>query len=332
VKHLSLIVGAGVTLSLLTAGFIWWSAVTKAPSASSEVVRVVIKKGRTASQIANDLYEKGLIRSPLAFKFYVQLSGKSRSIGAGEFGIPRNIDMYEVLDKLSGSPLEVWVTIPEGLRKEEVVEKFIKGLEIPTDRQEQFRKKFMNTIVEGYAFPDTYLFSRDVDGEFVARKMMEVFDQKVGKVENDKGRHNLSSQEVVILASIIERETRREDERPVVAGILLNRLKIGMALQVDATVQYAVASIRCGARPSLCQEWWPKLTLEDLKVDSPFNTYKFPGLPPAAIANPGLQSIRAVLDPAETDYLYYLHDPDGVIHYARTISEHYNNVARYLKN
>jgi UPF0755 protein len=132
---------------------------------------------------------------------------------------------------------------------------------------------------------------------------------------------NLSFADSVILASILERETKTDAERPVVAGILINRLNLGMPLQVDATVQYAVGTSK---------DWWPILTLEDLKVNSLYNTYKYAGLPPGPIANPGLSSLKAAFNPAQTDYLYYIHDPTGQIHYAKTLAEQNANIAKYL--
>jgi UPF0755 protein len=134
---------------------------------------------------------------------------------------------------------------------------------------------------------------------------------------------------IVTLASIIERETKKDEERGVVAGILLNRLEIGMGLQADATVQYAIATINCQGVTTDC-DWWPQLSKENLTVNSPFNTYRFRGLPPAPIANPGMSSLKAAINPQATDYLYYLHDPEGIIHYAVTLAEHNENVRKYL--
>ena len=130
------------------------------------------------------------------------------------------------------------------------------------------------------------------------------------------------------MASIIERETKTDEERPVVAGILINRLDIDMGLQADATVQYAAASINCRAEEEC--NWWPILTKGDLAINSPYNTYRFRGLPPAPIASPGISSLRAAVSPEESDYLYYLHDADGGVHYAETLSEHNENVRIYL--
>ncbi len=135
--------------------------------------------------------------------------------------------------------------------------------------------------------------------------------------------------QAVILASLIEREAISDEERPYIAGILLNRIEIGMPLQVDATVQYAIGSKRCVSKIDC--DWWQTPTRADLEIVSPFNTYTFTGLPQAPIANPGIMSLRAALEPVDSDYLYYIHDPEGRIHYAETLEEHNSNVAQYLR-
>jgi len=182
--------------------------------------------------------------------------------------------------------------------------------------------------MEGFLFPDTYLFPREVRAGSVTSAMKNTFDKRVSEIGGDKS-SELKLEDVVTLASIIERETKTDAERSVVAGIFLNRLEIGMGLQADAATQYAVASERCSVNSGQCN-WWPILTLADLQIDSPYNTYKYRGLPPAPIANPGLSSLKAAINPTETDYLYYLHDSDGKIHYAITLDEHNANVRRYL--
>ena len=138
--------------------------------------------------------------------------------------------------------------------------------------------------------------------------------------ETETANLNLSRDQV-ILASLIERETKTDSERPIVAGIMMNRLEVGMALQIDAAVQYAVGTSK---------NWWPILTRDDLASSSPYNTYKFAGLPPSPIANAGLSSLMAAANPSKTDYWYYIHGTDGVIRYASTLSEHNENIRKYL--
>ncbi|MEJ2347990.1 MAG: endolytic transglycosylase MltG, partial [Patescibacteria group bacterium] len=142
---------------------------------------------------------------------------------------------------------------------------------------------------------------------------------------NNSG-YNLN--QIITLASLLERETITNEERPVVAGILWKRVEAGWPLQVDAAVQYAIATADCQGKIEC--EWWPILTKEDLAINSSYNTYKYPGLPPAPIASPGLSSIKAAIFPEDSPYWFYLHDADGEIHYAETLEEHNANVSRYL--
>ncbi len=313
--------------------YFWWKNESEAVSkTSSQRLDFLILKGQTAENIAQELYKKGLIRNPKVFKFYVQLKGLSGKIQAGRYSLSPNLSLIEIVDQLVKGPRDVWVTIPEGLRREEVVERLIKGLSKEAEEEDKFRQDFLALTEdsEGFLFPDTYLFSREADASLVVSTLKNNFTKKVQGLEDKISASRLSFRDLVILASIVEREAREDEERRVVAGILLKRLEIGMPLQADATVQYAVASIKCKVESKDCENWWPILIREDLKVDSQYNTYKYPGLPPNPITNPGLSSIEAVVSPIETDYLYYLHDPQGNVHYAKTLEEHNENVRKYL--
>lgn len=316
---------------LLTLVAIWWKENSSAVTNQPKEVSFTVPKGRTASQIAQSLYQEGLIKSPLAFKIYVQLSGNSEKIQAGRYTLSPSLTLVEILKALLAGPKDVWVTIPEGLRREEVVEKVIIGLKKEGEEAEEFRESFLSLTKdkEGYLFPDTYLFPRNANAFVVVSTMLNTFERRIDNLKEKLLDNKLSLNEVVILASIIERETKTKEERPVVAGILINRLNLGMGLQADATVQYAVANSKLKVQK--LEKFWEPLTKEDLMIDSPYNTYKYKGLPPTAIANPGISSIEAVVFASKTDYLYYLHDREGNIHYARTFSEHNKNVARYLK-
>ncbi len=314
--------------------FFWWKENSKPVTSVSKEVRFVIPRGRSASQVASSLYKEGLIRNPLAFKFYVQVTGKTKNVQAGQFRLSPNLSVPEIVDELSKGPLELWVTIPEGLRREEVVTRFVGSLEMQGAAATQFRQDFMNAsdAKEGFLFPDTYLFPPDASASAVVKVMTLTFDKKIDEeMEKAIEESDYSLGEIVTIASIVERETKTDVERPIVAGILLNRLNIGMGLQADATVQYVVGEENCEMKIENCSSWWPVLTLNDLEIDSPYNTYKYTGLPPTPIANPGTSSLKAAVFPEETDYLYYIHDSEGTIHYAKTLSEHNANVRKYLR-
>jgi UPF0755 protein len=184
---------------------------------------------------------------------------------------------------------------------------------------------------EGFLFPDTYLFPKTASAELVVNKMKQTFNKKLSnKIKSDIKGSNYTLSQMVTLASIVERETVTDEERPIVAGILFKRLEAGWPLQADAAVQYAKANAKCQKAKVECK-WWPKLTRQDLEIDSLYNTYKYRGLPPGPIANPGLSSIKAVVYPKESPYWFYLHEGDGSIHFASNLEEHNNNIEKYLK-
>lgn len=316
---------------LIFGGIYWWNQNNKPVSTSESLQSFIIPKGYSASQIGNRLEDQSLIKSSLAFKFYVQVANKSKKIQAGEYLLSPSYSLFKVVSQLTSGPVEEWVTVPEGLRREEVVERYISVLKRNEADAEVFRQDFLaiTTGKEGFLFPDTYLFPKTVSASIVANKMLTTFDNIIStRMEADIDASEYSLDQTIVLASIIERETRKDEERPTVAGILFNRLEIGMGLQVDASVQYALATVNC--RVETTCDWWPVLTREDMSINSSYNTYRDAGLPPAPIANPGLSSIKAVIYPTDSSYLYYLHDGDGKIHYAETLEGHNENIRKYL--
>jgi len=296
-----------LAIILFIFGSIWFYQKATPVSSNNEFKDFLIVKGSGASLVGNNLYKEGLIKSPLAFKIYIQITNKSGKIQAGEYRLTPSFSLFQLVEELGKGPSEIWVTIPEGLRREEIALRFKDSL----GRDELFVKEFLSSSEdnEGYLFPDTYLFPKTVSAPNVVKKMVSTFESKTSDLDLTRNQ--------IILASLIERETRTNAERPVVAGILNNRLDIGMALQVDATLQYAKGD-------------WGQILVSDKGIDSPFNTYKYPGLPPAPIANPGLSSLKAAVNPEESDYFYYLHDSKGQIYYAKTLSEHNENIRKYL--
>lgn len=280
-------------------------------------------------QIGNKLHEQGLIKNTFAYKFYVQFFGKATRINAGEFKLAKNMNVPEIIKTLQGGPLELWVTIPEGLRKEEILEVLRKNLNKKTGDQIVFQTEFLDLTSEkeGYLFPDTYLFPPDVSAQAVVTKLTGTFDQKTEDLKNNIARPWI---DIVTMASILERETVTDEERSVVAGILWKRLDTeGWLLQADATVQYAIASVNCRLQTEGC-DWWPILTKDDLEINSAYNTYKYATLPPTPIANPGISSIEAATNPSPSSYWFYIHDDNGTIHYAETIEKHNANIIKYL--
>ena len=301
---------------IAAAGVFWFYKNSEAPSTTEKFSYFIIAKGSSASQIGSKLESAGFIKSALAFKLYMQFTGQSGRLQTGEFRLTPSYSLFQMADTLFKGPVELWVTIPEGLRREEIAQKFAATL----NKDDSFITDFLQVSKgeEGYLFPDTYLFPRDVTAVAVTEKLTNTFASKTQNLKNNSG---LTFDQVIILASLLERETKTDEERPTVAGILIKRLNSGWPIQIDAAVQYTVGTYK---------DWWPILTLDNLSIKSPYNTYKNQGLPPTPIASPGLSSIKAALNPTESDYWYYIHDEKGLIHYAKTLEEHNANIAKYL--
>lgn len=301
---------------------------TNAPGTDTNSQDFLITKGSSASKVANDLARAGLIKNSLAFKIYVQVTAKQKKIQAGEFRLSPSYNLFKTIDTLSSGPVEIWVTIPEGFRREQIAQKFVEIL----GKDEDFTEELLSLTdgQEGFLFPDTYLFPKDVAAASVARVLSQTFNTKMtDKMKSDAASLGYSLNQVVTMASIVERETLTAEERPVVAGILYKRLEAGWPLQADATLQYVTGNTRCGSKIDC--DWWQVPTVADRELNSKYNTYRFTGLPPAPIANPGITSLNAAAYPEDSEYWYYIHDTDGKIHYATTLEEHNANVDRYLR-
>lgn len=309
-----------VALGLI--GYGVWNAQFKPASDSKEQKRILIEKGEALSEIAKTLKTDGLIRSELAFTLYVNQKGISNKLQAGTYRISPSMTLDQIIETLSGKPEEGWVTIPEGLRVEEVAKRLEETFEID-------QKEFLNLAEEGYMFPDTYLFPSEVTAEMIANKMRDTFDEKYTlELQAKIKAKGLTPQEGVILASLVEREGRSDKVRTEVASIMLKRLEIGMKLDLDATVQYAkdTQNLKSG---NVTKFWNPISRADYTEVKSDYNTYLTPGLPPGPIANPSMSAINAVVNAHDTQYLYYYHDAAGNSYYAETLDEHNENVANH---
>lgn len=311
-----------LVLVMFTAGmWLWWVDGT-APVAATDTKPIIfiVQKGDGVRTIAANLASYNLIRSSTAFFLLVKFMGIERSLQAGDFRINRTMSASDIASELTHGYLDVWVTTLEGWRIEEIANRLAKDLDIPEG-------EFLKVAQEGYMFPDTYFIPRDASAAAIAKIFFDTFQQKVTEqLKQDVEKQELTFDEALILASIIEREGLTDSDRPIIAGILLKRLKANWPLQADATLQYALG-YQSGEKT-----WWKKnLTNEDKKIRSPYNTYTNPGLPPKPISSPGLASLKAVIYPEESPYWYYLHDSEGNVHYARTIEEHNDNIAKYLQ-
>ncbi len=314
---------------LIIGGITWWFSNQKPVDSTNKTkINLVISKGESVSEIGLLLNEKNLIRDPFHFKVFVFISGVSKKIQAGGYYLTTSMSEKEISQALMKGTNDTWTTIVEGLRTEQVGEFLIKS-GYPIDPN----KWVTGTAnMEGTLFPDSYLFPQGATQEAILKIINKNFQKKA--VENLKSgfeNTNLTQNEVLTLASIVERETKTDADRKIVAGILLKRIDEDWPLQVDAAVQYAVGSKNCSILKSPCDWWKHDLTSNDLQIKSKYNTYLNKGLPPSPICNPGISAISAVLNPIKTDFWYYISGTDGVMHYAKTDVEHADNIAKYLK-
>lgn len=306
-----------ISLTIITIWTNW--ALLPASSVKKEKI-FVIAKGEDLGSIAKRLKREGLIKDPFIFRVYLKITGLDEKIQAGSYKLSPHVQPEKTASTLTKGRLDKWVTFVEGLRKEEVAQ--ILNKEFGIDKQE-----FISKSSEGELFPDTYLIPVDAKINDVLNILEKNFNKKFSstlrKQATEKG---LTKEQALTLASIVEREAKTPEERPIIAGILIKRWKEGMRLAADATVQYALGYSEKENR------WWRKtLTNEDLDIDSPYNTRKNAGLPPGPICNPGLASIEAVINPKETPYYFYIHDKKGGVHYATTFEEHQENINKYLR-
>lgn len=319
-------------LVAIIAGFFWWhwanlavSPPAGGPSATSKTF--IVKKGESLSSVAFRLQKAGLIRHSLAFKLIVLSQGLSGQIQAGSFSLKASLSPKEIAYTLTYGTNDIWLTFPEGWRKEEFAQRLSANL--VNFNSSQFLQ--LASGHEGELFPDTYLISKEASPAAVFNLLFNNFQKKFDEeLESFLSRLGLTKKEALILASLVEREAKTNQDRPMVAGILIKRLKADWPLQIDATLQYALANSKLQTPNTKLEDWWPTLTAADKKINSPYNTYKYKGFPPTPICNPGLASIEAVIYPKETDYWFYLSDVSGKIHYAKTTEEHNENIRQYL--
>ena len=283
-----------------------------------------IKEGETLKIISQNLKEEGYIRNSNLFYISLYLNNNPKAIKAGVYQLNSKMGTFKIINQImTGETITEKITIIEGWTIPEIATYLEKeGLfaekdfeasansEIFTNEFEFLKYKPKNNNLEGFLFPDTYYIKKDDTPEIIIRRMLSNFENKVWSKIKDKE----NFYDTLILASILEKEVTTFKDKQLVADILSKRLKIGMALQVDATVLYA-----------------NNLETLDLEIDSPYNTYKYPGLPIGPISNPGLESIEAVLNPIENNYWYYLSTKDGTTIFSKTFEEHKINKNIYLR-
>lgn len=281
------------------------------PTQGDEPVAVVIAEGESASQIAAKLHENGVITSATLFRFLAWLQGREGDSKPGYYVFYTGMHYGEVFAILEAGPnYQVRLTIPEGLTVEQTADRVAQAIPISAgdfmaaamhgDYDVNIIPAENQDNLEGFLFPKTYELTAEVTAREVVEMLLDQFSIETSGLDwSQADRLGVSPYQAVIIASLVEREAVLDEERPLVAAVVYNRLRMDMLLQIDATVQYALP------------EWKDVLTYKDLETPSPYNTYLNKGLPPAPICSPGLASIKAALDPADVDYLYYVATGDG---------------------
>lgn len=293
-------------------------------------VHVKISEGMSTSEIADILEAKEVIASSLKFRIVSRLRSYDGQMKPGTYVFYTGMNDEDVFAKLlSGEKYLIRFTIPEGFGVKEIAERlysldlidkedFLKAAEDFAPYGYMRKHKNVRYAAEGFLFPETYSIESDTPIEDILKMMSGEFDKRLTPAMREKAQElGLSLYDLTTLASLVEREVRYPEDRAIVAQVFLKRLKMNMPLQTDASLQY------------LLDEPKEDLTIEDTEIDSPYNTYKNIGLPPGPIANPGMDSIEAVLNPANTDYLYFVADRQGHNHYSNTYDEHLALVNQY---
>lgn len=303
-------------------------------SFNKSAVEVEIKRGASLNTVAEDLYQKGVIKSRLWFRYKGQ--DISRNIKPGTYTIPPNsqlVDIYEIIQKGEQED-QIKITFPEGLILYQFAERVEQaGISTAEEFINETNNYFMEKgydfdttnlyyNLEGYIFPDTYYFSEDQDVSDIVDKLAETMENVFTQEYIDRAEElGLTIHDVLTIASLIEREAFNNEERERISGVIYNRLEIGMPLQIDASVIYGLGEGKVHKT---------RVLYEDLEKDNPFNTYKNKGLPPGPIASPGKESIHAALYPEEHDYFYYVMGENGHV-FAASYNEHLKNVSKYRK-
>ena len=307
------------------AAFLYWWASQPAQPVATDNIKIVIKPGSGASQIGEQLQSANLIRSSLFFQFLVWQNDLTGKLQAGSFDLSPADSPKTIAENLTKGTDDVWITIKEGWRAGEIGDYLANSLPNFDSDGDEFETECLNH--EGYLYPETYLVPLNFNTTQTCKLLRNHYEKIAQENLRDQTyRSPLNEKEIIILASIIEREAKKPADMAMVSGILHNRLELGMPLQVDATLQYAKGY------DAENNTWWPAPTATDKQLDSPYNTYQQPGLPAGPISNPGLNAITAAANPTTTDNLYYISNLSGTqMYYAKTYDQHQQNIDQYLK-
>lgn len=320
-KTLSFLVLAFVSVFafvILTFTSIIYTFVFAAPMMFQPGTTVLIESGQSLTSISNEMKEHGVVRSSVMLRSAMILLGGERKVSAGmyEFNKPQNVvRIAKRIVKGDFGYVPVKMTIPEGTNIYKIAD--IVHDKFPSIDRTAFLAQIHDK--EGYLFPNTYFFPPKATPDMIVSMMSAIFERQLKPVQDEITASGKSLSQIITMASILEGEVQTEADRKMVADILWRRIDLGMPLQVDSTFTYVNGKTSA------------ELTLNDLKINSPYNTYINKGLPPTPISNPGIQSIKAALEPTPNEYLFFLSDKDGITHFAKTHAEHVKLKEKYLK-
>ncbi len=306
-----------IFLIIGVAGFVWWAHGSSALNPNDKSFKLfVVQSGESLREIANSLQQNNLIVDTNVFSLIVKQNNLENKLQAGEFKLSSSMTPFDIAQTLTKGSINVWITIPEGKRATEIAQ--VLKMHFP-----QYTDQWQQKLVaqEGYLFPDTYLFPQDVTIDQIISTMKDNFNKKFDSVPTNPD-NQYTEKQIVTVASLVEREAKYPEDRPLVASVIYNRLNSGMPLQIDASIQYALGTQA---------NWWPVLTDSggNILPNSPYNTYTRTGLPPTPISNPGLSSLAAAIKPAQTKYFYYVSDKNGHNHYESTLKQHNADIVKY---
>lgn len=330
-KRTTIVIIVIAMLVLAVAAFLgndWYRGSLEPADPAGEARVVHIPEGSSVEQITGILHEEALIRDERAFKLMLRLEGLGEKLQAGHYELSPSMTAVEIAEHVASGKVALQrITIPEGLRLTQIAERVeraelagaeeFEAVAVAASVAEHTQMPLPDGSLEGYLFPETYDFRYDAGAEAIVRRMVRELEKRLHEPHREEiEARGLSLHEIITLASLVEREARLDAERELIAGVIQNRLDRDMRLQIDATVQYALP------------EHKERLLYEDLRVDSPYNTYRHHGLPPGPIASPGLPSLMAALRPARTDALFYVARPDGSHVFTPTYEEHLRAIQR----
>ncbi len=336
-KYLLYLIVLAIVIFLILGNFYCWFLISQPSSSQDLKINFVVSTGQGAREIAQALSDKGLIKHKWLFLYYLWQRGKLRNLQAGEYSLNSQMSIAQIADAIVGGDLidnEVSVTFPEGCTAEEIgqyleragiVSKkdFVSFIWAPSGLPESYQQKIKDyggeIGLEGFLFPDTYNFYKNSSAKEVVIKMLDNFNQKINQqMLNDIKSQQKSLYDILIMASILEKEVISFEDRQMVADIFWRRLDEGMPLQSCATIAYILG-----------QHKW-RYSYEETRTESPYNTYIHQGLPPTPINNPGLEAIKAAIYPLKTEYKYFLSKLDGETVFSKTLEEHKRNKQKYL--